>query len=382
MGVRKMVQQIEFWVGDRFVGEQLAPDVIEVGPRRLTPRPLAALSAIVVAVAALVLVHAGHSTRALALLPRIGRAGPASDAGQLGPPIARFATAPIDVVAAPDRLYVARVGGLTVLNASNGRVLADATVAELATHDDSMWYRLVLEPESQRLWLVDTDARHSTSRAIEFDASSLQRFATITIPSLVVAAVALDGQIFAATTDGVRVLGRVGSTPISGTSGFIAALAADPARHRLLLVIGDQLLAVRPDGRGRSVADLGLAEAQVSVADAAIWASGVDAATSRITRLDPATLRPLASVDPLSGAPGSVPQLVGDGARSIWVRVAGDASGLSCLDARTGALGQNFPTADGLLAVSASGSRSGAPARAYVVMGAAIRTLHLDGCPG
>jgi hypothetical protein len=371
-------------------------DVIDTGERR-RPQPLAragALLAVVAAIAALVL-HArsgGHpSPRAEAQRPIRAPASAAAPRARapasLGAPVSAGLRDATDVGIGADVLYAVHYGTLTALDIDSGAVVAMVHVPELANYDTAPYFRVVPDLAVGRIWLIrEGDTRPST--AIEFDAESLRRLGTVHLPDTVQASAVLDGRVYLATADGVRVLkpgARVAGTA-PGLSGFVGTVAADPRSDRLVILndgFPTEVVSEHPDGRGRVAVRLPFGGGQVAIVRGAAWVGGWGVIGARIVHLSVPTLARLGAAPVLAGLLGPGAEFVGTGSRSVWVRSAASANELWCMDATTGAIGQFFADLPGpVTSTSGFAPVTSQLAIAYAAPQGVVRPVRLGGCPG
>ena len=233
--------------------------------------------------------------------------------------------------------------------------------------------RLVADPGTDLVWLV------ANGLARAYDGRTLAVVFDGWAPPCD-DATAMDGMLFV-TNDrdvvevgpGLRVPRHVETTP-----GPIAALTADPTRHRLILAYlaaHSRLMAVAPESSGparvEQTAAFDFNQPTLAVAAGQLWMAGYSA-DNVLVRLDPQTLRPVARTS-LGSALGLGAYLAGGGAYTVWVRGAGDGGELRCLSAITGRQLQSW-LVDGRVASVAS--------LAVVVTGTGVVSLDLAGCTG
>lgn len=258
----------------------------------------------------------------------------------------------------PDAIFVLRPGRPTARLALPGAI-ADP--------------RLVADDGAGLVWLV------ANGLARAYDGSTLRRVFDGWAPPCE-DATAMDGRLFV-TNDrdvvevgpGLRVPHHVATAP-----GPIAAIAADPTRHRLIIAyLGapSRLLALvpRPHGPARVArsATYETNEPTLAIAAGQIWLAGYSSVDA-LVRLDPVTLRAAAHTS-LGTALGLGAYLAGSGAYALWVRGAGDGGELRCVNAITGQQLQSW-TLSGRVASVAS----------QAVVGARTGLVRLDlaGCSG
>lgn len=241
-------------------------------------------------------------------------------------------------------------------------------------------WRLVTD--GTHLWLIGLGQLHRVYR-VDPATLNLELGSILPRTGLVLAAAALDGHLYLATGAAVYDLapGATHARRVPGLAGA-SALAADPSRHRLLLLgwltgAGSGVRAYLPaSGLISPMTPVGFGKGGLVTAAGRIWAGGFGAATGGgavLERLNPHTLRP-AAASPLAGqlGPGAVLTAAGD--RVVWVRSGGGGGDLWCVSAATGRAEQHWDLPGAVV------SRLGA---AYVVSGSAVAQFRLDAtCPG
>ncbi len=186
-------------------------------------------------------------------------------------------------------------------------------------------------------------------------------------------ATAMDGRLFVTNDVDLVEVGPGLRVPLHAATapGPIAAIAADPSRHRLIVAyLGapSRILAIVPRRNGPArverAAPLAANEPTLAVAGGRIWLAGYDS-VSALVRLDPVTLRPVGGAT-LGAALGLGAYLAGAGASTVWVRGTGDAGELRCLDATDGRQLQTW-LLDGRVASAARHAVVAAPSGALVL---------------
>ncbi|PZS31811.1 MAG: hypothetical protein DLM58_11125 [Pseudonocardiales bacterium] len=240
--------------------------------------------------------------------------------------------------------------------------------------------RLVLDAAANRVWVVPIDT--PDANIVEFDAGNLHRLRTMHSIESVRDAAALGGHLYLARSSGLAdaAPGATAPTLLPVFGGFVASVAADPKRHRLLALVLNVGASMRQITVGGTVpgahASVPVAGGNVRVTqDGAIWLAGFGSATAGavVLRLDPKTLRPLLT-SPVAARLGASSRIESAGDRDIWVRSAGDGEGLWCVDGRSGSILQHWPSVRGAVA-SVKGV-------AFASMGGALVPLVLDACSG
>lgn len=248
-----------------------------------------------------------------------------------------------------------------------------AAVAVPGRQQDWETARLTVDRSAGVVWLV------SQRRAWAYTPDTRTVFAG-TVPPFSDAA-ALGGKLYLAAGSELVEAGPGVGRPrqIFEAPGPLAAVAADPTRHRLLVAYQNgpsRVFALRPTGNGAArvlrAATVRSINATIAVAAGAIWLAGFSTGAGALLRLDPRTLRPDRRFAHLRSL-GSGGVLVAAGSTSVWVREGIGGPDLRCVDARTGAQAQVW-TLDGLVASTAG--------RAVLGSATGPLRLRLDGCPG
>ena len=198
-------------------------------------------------------------------------------------------------------------------------------------------------------------------------------------------AVALDGQLWLGTGDGLYRIGPSDTVarPVPGFGNSVSALVLDPPRHRLILTAQQttfaypsHLLVEALDPATLAVtfgATLLLTKESIAVVAGHVWVAGFTGGTDQhVYQLDPDRLTVIGTseVDKQVG-PGAV---VSGGYHSLWVRDGTD-EGLSCVNPATGAIQQQW-----LVNLAEVASMPG-PLAVGVNQPNLVR-LTLGGCPG
>jgi hypothetical protein len=360
------LESVEFVADDGTV-PPADEDMVEFGSRRV-PRWVV-IVACALAALAVVSVVAGRSQPkqvAVADAPNtlpvtVGQFGAALKFGG-GPPDA------IDVLIAGDQLFVLRANGINRLALPAARV---ADSVRLNRHDTAT-SRLFYDAADNRLWLVEQGVR--PAQLLELDAATLRVTRRVSADLTVRGAAAMFGHLYLASADGLSDLAPGARAPIrmAALAGSVTAVAADPARRRILVLDESSPVAVSVMSAGRVTARRifgHLNRGSIAVVGDDIWVGGSGDYGAVMARLDPMTLAPL-QTSPVALEANAV--VVSPGARDLWVSASG--TGLWCLDARTGSVLVQWPTASVPVA-----SRGGA---AYVLTGGSVLPLALNGCAG
>lgn len=336
--------------------EPVPEELLDVGPPRRPRRRML----VAVVVAGTVLLVAG-------ILASVLRGGghAAHPGAQLTHP--EFVTGPAVVVTPglsvsvdiPSSAPAVEVDG-TVVAAAGGRLwwqLLDGTLSSSSDIDEADGYSLVADPAQHRVWAL---LNRSRPEIVVASSTGPARQFTFDMPGLAGAAV-LDGQLYVTTDTGVSGVDTAGfgystrATPVRGGWG----IAADPSRHRLLLMdsTGGQatLRAQRPtDARPEAQAALPIGKGSVVVVGGDIWAAGYGTDGAVLARLDPASLRVVA-VSPAADELGPGAEVVGVGRHVLLVRSGGGGDGLWCVDARSGAIDEKWSSVPGAVAAGPDG---------------------------
>lgn len=163
-------------------------------------------------------------------------------------------------------------------------------------------------------------------------------------------AVALDGQLWLATGDGLYRIGPsdTAARPVPGLTGSVTALALDPVRQRLIYTAtptdpGASLRVNALDPATMAVtagANLPLSKVSIAVVADHVWVGGFASGVNQhLYQLDPdnLTVSGTSEVNEQVG-PGAV---VSGGYDSLWVKDGTD-EGLSCVNPGTGAIWQQW----------------------------------------
>jgi len=352
-------------------------DSVEFGPGAM-PRWVIAFGLLAVAVVLAGLAsRLGHRpTPAPTPQPAIRADSPSPTSG-LGTPIPIQGVTPAIELAVSVPLYLLQSGHLYKFTDTSavGVALDGPGFARVGSSA-----QLVVDAEAERVWVVIMNT--PGGEIVEFDARNLHRLRTMRSAASVGDAAALRAHLYLAATVGVTDIAPGAAEPklIKGLHGFVASVAADPRRSRILALVLGARTAIRELPMGGAVrsteVDVALARGNLRVTqDGAIWVAGFSRATrgAVMVRIDPRTLHPLTSslvVNQLG--PGGWIESAGD--RDVWVRRAGDDDGLWCVDGRSGTVLQYWPRVPGAVTSHRGG--------AYVLSGGALVPLILAGCGG
>lgn len=366
--------------GDEPPGE----DVVDVGSRSL-PRWAVALGAVI----AFGLLGVAVVLRGEHHAPVVQVTEPSASAvGSLAPlPISPVGDAvahqgneiALDVALGGNVLYTLRYDLLTTTNATSGAPIGQVHVSGLDYFYGGPTMHLFLDPDALTAWVLTPEV--SPPQILEFNSTSLHERRTVVAPGIIYAAAVLSGRLYLATSAGVAVVtpGTGQPTLLPGVQERVEAIAADPARGRLLAVDAESpqhVIAIRagsPVVARTSIARV--ISPALAVVGKRIWLAGYNGAGASVWRLDPLTLRPVDS-SPVGDRAGPGAQLVA-GESVLWVSGGGglDQQKLWCIDSATGLIGGYWPGLSG--AVS---SRIGI---AYAIRGGEVVTLPTSpGCRG
>jgi hypothetical protein len=193
---------------------------------------------------------------------------------------------------------------------------------------------VVANSTSGLVWVIVPG--HQRSDVFVYAGSTMTAVGQLHVPATVVAADALENQLFMATDRGIyRGWPGLVATRLPGYTGPVQTIAADPSRFRLLAVSKSYDLIKVEEHTARDVRrPTSLRAKSIAVTDDDIWLVGFGQPSgSRVGRVDPQTLGvtlvnsgdPQADRGAIAWTGGSV----------FWVRYA-DSGALVCLDGRTG----------------------------------------------
>jgi len=382
--------------------EELLRDTVTDTRRRLEPPPAfyegvrrraaqrrhrqfatggAALAVIAVAAVATTLAVSGSAHQ------HVAPAGPAPTSvdplrGSEGTPVRIGDTwyAAADTVATSSALYVLGTdpSQIVKLEAAGGRVMATADGPSATPSGMAI--------DGNRLWAWSGDLRDIRA----YDADSLTVVGTFSAQDPVFNAVAVGGGLDYTSTDGLMRLTFNGGNGLvkplnSGLGGATYGLAADSARHRLLVGVATPGTASANDFATRVIAldsttgavvatspPIGIGKESIAVVGGEVWVGGFTGGDERrIEHLDPITLQIVGS-SPVneSVGPGAI---LWPGENVLWVRSGGD-QGLYCVNPRSGDVLEQWPNVQGPV-TSVAG-------RAYGVNGNVVRLNLNAACAG
>lgn len=211
------------------------------------------------------------------------------------------------------------------------------------------------------------DGPNSTS-VHSYTTSTLAMDGALTLPVYTFDAVALAGDLWLATSDGLYFVGASTSGTMAAkkvASGSVFSVAADAVRHRVLYGAQVTTTAVAPPDSLGSIAvheidaythaaigvgsPLPIGKESIAIVGDQIWVGGYGSgSTPRLFHLDGSSLEPIPTTgfgagDPLELGPGAI---VWPGASVVWVR-SGGSEGLACVDPQSGALLEQWPAVQG-----------------------------------
>lgn len=346
-------------------------DVVEFGGRRV-PRWVVVVACALAAIA-LVSVVVGRSPPKHAAVAGISNTNPVAS-GRFHAALRLDGDHPnaLDVLLDGSRLYVLQPTRISRIDLPSKHVadsvgLADGTASAVRSSA-----RLLLDASAGRLWVVEPGPR--PARLLEFDAATLRPTRDLTVDVAIQDAAVMYGHLYLASSGGLDDLvpGALAPMRLGAVHGSVSAVAADPARRRVLVLDDSSPVAISVMSAGRVTARRifgKLNQGSIAVVGDDIWVAGSGDYGAVMARLDPGTLAPL-QTSPVALEAKAL--AVSSGARDLWVSASG--AGLWCLDARSGTVLVQWPSARAPVT-----SRTGA---AYVVTKGSVVPLALDGCAG
>jgi len=313
-----------------------------------------------------------------ASLPALGAVGPVLQLGG-------GAADALDTLVHRDKLYVLRSIGVSVVDLATKHVdTVRLTGGSPGAGQSSA--RLLLDADTDRLWVVRMGV-HATG-LVEFNVARMIAIRQMTLHLAVRDAAALDGHLYLATSTGLADLAPAATRAVAlpGASGAVSAVAADPARNRILaLDVSTPYSVVVVSARGvvtrRTFGNL--INGTIAIVGDAIWVGGYGGGArggyrALVARLDPATLAP---VQTSAIALQLDRVVVSAGTRDIWVST--NRPGLWCLDASTGNVLEHWPSAVAPVTSEVGwGPVISRVSTAYVIEAGSLRPLVLAGCAG
>lgn len=370
--------EVEFFVDDGTSVAALGEELVDFGQSQAPRWGLAIVVLLVVAVVVALAAQPQHKPAAVRspdlVTSSVSIFAPSATSG-LGTPIPiDRATKAIDLaVTVP--VFLLQPGHLyKVTDGTAVGVSLDRPGLTLGTNA-----RLVVDAAANRVWVVET----AGGGIIEFDARNLHRLRTLHTNESVRDAAALRGHLYLARATGLADIAPGADRPriISELDGgYIASVAADPKRGRVLALVLGNGASIRQVTAAGTVLDRA-APAPVGggtlriTTEGTIWLGGfgssIDGAV--LARLDPKTLQPVLG-SPVASRLGASSWLEAAGDHDVWVRSGGDGEGLWCVDGRTGSILQYWPQVRGAVT-----SRHGT---AFVLMEGLLVPLVLQDCTG
>jgi hypothetical protein len=276
------------------------------------------------------------------------------------------------------RLFALSATRLGVLDPASSSRRTVPVSLYLASEDS---FGLVWDEDARGVWLMPLFGREPEVLR-QYDADLRQR-RTVSLPEIAHAGAVLDGSLYVSTDSGLQRVGPSGQVqpvPLPSRAfhryGAFGDVQADPTRHRLLYLTysySAYLETWSPRTRASHAVRLTVANPTLAVVAGQIWVAGFRRSTGVVERLDPTTLRPVAT-SPLSPALGPGAVIVDAGHNSILVRSGTDPGPLWCLDARDGRVRQRW--------AGPTGAVSGAGRSLFVSTTWSVRQLTVAGCPG
>lgn len=206
---------------------------------------------------------------------------------------------------------------------------------------------VIANSTSDLVWVVVPQDHNS--EVFVYAGSTMAAIGQLHVAATVVAADALDNQLWMATDRGIyRSWPGTEATRVPGYTGPVRAIAADPSRFRLLAVSrSSDLITVDEHGDQSAHKVRRLTTVlphSIAVTDGGIWLVGFgQPGGSRVGRLDPQTLR-VSLVNPpdFQAQRGA---LGWSGGSVFWIRYA-DTGSLVCVDGRTGQVSDTYLETD------------------------------------
>lgn len=291
----------------------------------------------------------------------------------IGRPV-HIGTAPaVDVAVFGNRVYVLQFGRLSAIDPRTKRIVAHAAVGSV---DDGDALHIAADAARNRIWVVGIGVQPAP--ITEFDARSLHRLRSAVWPNPIGSVTVLDGDLYFAG-GGIDVWRSGDERPVA-----VAALAheqgpmaADPSRHRLLLLdLGQptQIFAYSATAGVGPRVDLPVGKAEVVVVHGRIWLVGFAVTGGAVfAPIDATTLEEGVDTDvSVDLQLGAIPAAVGQDV--VWLRNGSGTNSMWCVDAETGAVYKSWANAPGQVA-SAAGA-------AYLATGTQLVELAMGTCPG
>jgi hypothetical protein len=305
-----------------------------------------------------------------------------STVGRFGPVLHLDGAADVrDAVVHRNQLFVLRSAGVSVVELAARKVTSMPLTGAYSVSAKAPT-RLLFDADADRLWVVAMGAK--AAQLVEFNASRTLTIRRVTLPLAVRDAAAMDGHVYLATSTGLADLapGATHATALAGAHGAVSAMAADPARDRILALESDGsdtvVVAVSTHGAASRVTLGQIRNGSIAIVGGAIWVAGYDGHHPVVARVDPVSL---ALVQTSVVAPKGDRIVVSAGTDDVWV--SGSGPGLWCIAADNGILHQYWPSATAPVASQRGHgpvqSRAGS---AYVIDAGRLVSLDLAGCAG
>lgn len=382
------LDDVEFFADDD-IAVTSDDDAVEIGTRRIPRWANAVGGALVAAIFIGIVATSPHpKERAEQSAPVVVSTADPDVTGRVGPVL--HLDGPTDaraMVVHRDHLFVLRKGGVSVIALASNRATWMPLIGRYSLPANGST-RLLFDADADRLWVVAMGAR--TAQLVEFNASRMVAVRRVDVDLAVLDAAAMRGHVYLGTSTGLADLapGAAGAVILRGTRGVMRAVAADPARDRVLaidasppyadiVVVSSNGTAVRRSFGGN------LIKASIAVVGDAIWVGGYggDSLGGRhaiVARLNPTTLVPVAT----SAVALTVARvIVSGGTNDIWIST--DGAGLWCIDPTTGEVLQHWLTATGpVVSEAAHGPVQSRAGSAYAFEAGRLVTLVLTGCTG
>jgi hypothetical protein len=236
---------------------------------------------------------------------------------------------------------------------------------------------LVADPSGARLWIVSEGTEPAPVRVVA--TAGPARGPDVAVPATVYDTAVLAGHLYLATSAGVMdvVPGAQHAVALAGRTGLVTAIAADPARNRLLALDATSpvhVLAVTP-GRGvRGAATLpSIGVSSIAVVAGSIWLGGYSDTGSVVVRLAPAALTPV-QVSPVSALTGPGTRVVAGHADLFVTSGAAPAAQGWCVDGRDGSVLASW--------TGLAGPLSSAGGRVFALTDSGVRVAAPGDCRG
>ncbi len=212
--------------------------------------------------------------------------------------------------------------------------------------------------DGHRLWAISLGRANRVYLINPTTLQPVSEWNATLVSGTVEGAVALDGHLYLNTSSGVYDVSpatrRIGEDDVVARGG--QAIAADPTRHRLLVLNDDgewAVYAYRPPGfHPAESVSLPFQARSIAVAGGSIWVAGTSPgppSQPALVRLDPSTLTVAGRADAEQTLP-LAPIIVAQGT-SLWIRNGYGGGELWCVNPHTGAVEQHWAALPGILLV-------------------------------